>query len=250
MTAMPSGGAPQRAERLLAAGEQLLREHFSDTANTLGAGYQFVSPTQVAARAGMSKGMLYHIWGRDGGKAFDNYIAELAERVINEYSLPDELRAAAKKLYDGGASWQQAIVLMSNFELDSQVHSTERRRAFLQSLSLCAYADCLPVGQSLHRSASESYELLGTFYEYALHLYGLRLRHPGGDGRPLTVVDLARTLSCVVEGFALEALHSPDVMEADIAWIVGDQPEPCSLFAIAMQSLVLALTEPIPDDER
>ena len=68
--------------------------------------------------------------------------------------------------------------------------------------------------------------------------------------RTQVVGDDGAMLSCVVEGFALEALHSPDVMEADIAWIVGDEPEPCSLFAIAMQSLVLALTEPIPDDER
>lgn len=225
-----------------------MREHFGNTAEHLGTGFQFVSPTQIAARAGMSKGMLYHIWGRDGRKAFDDYVAELAERVLVQYSLPDELIRAARSIFDTGANWQQAIVLMSDFELHSQVHDPDRRRQFVQSLSLCAYADCLPVGASLRHSAGESYEQLAVFYEFALGLYRLRLVNHDGPGRQLSYVDLARMLSCTVEGFAVEALHSPDVMKADIAWIAGDTPQPCSLFAIAMQSLVLAVTEPIPDE--
>ena len=66
-------------------------------------------------------------------------------------------------------------------------------------------------------------------------------------GRPLTIVDFARAISCLTEGFAAEALYDPDILKADIAWTVGLRDQPCSIYAISLLALVDGLTELVPD---
>ncbi len=226
---------------------QLMREHFADAENNLGVGHLYISPTQVAARAGMSKGMLYHLWGRTGAKAFDGYVAELARRSLVEVNQPDELRAAIDVARAEGASFHDAVVALGDDELDTIVNQPERRLSFIQTLSLTAYSGCQAIRKSLHSSAAGTYDDLAPFYAHALTVYGRRLRpHPNG-GRPLTFSDFARAISCLTEGFAAEALYNPDILEADIAWSVGLRDQPCSLFAISLLALVDGLTELVPD---
>lgn len=240
---------PPKAQLLIDAGLELMREHYDDSENTLGAGFQFISPTQVAGRAGMSKGMLYHIWGRDGGRAFDNYVAELAERVLDPLVKPDVLRHAIHALFERGLSFPEATAAMGDFELGSIVSDADRRTAYVQTLSLTAYAGCRVIRDALDASSQRSYEQLAEFYDFAFGIYGRRIRRHDSRGRSMTTVDFARAVSCLVEGFAAEALHSPQVLEPEIAWTVGRQHEPSSLLAISLMSLVDGLTEEIPPDE-
>ncbi len=238
---------PPKAERLLEAGMQLMREHFADAENNLGLGHLYISPTQVAARAGMSKGMLYHIWGRTGAKAFDSYVAELARRSLVEVNQPDELRAAIDAAHAQGASFDVAVVALGDDELDSIVNHPARRLSFIQTLSLTAYSGCQAIRESRHSSAAGTYDDLAPFYAHTLTVYGRRLRPHRNGGRPLTITDFARAISCLTEGFAAEALYNPDVLAADIAWSVGLLDQPCSLYAISLLALVDGLTEPTPD---
>lgn len=249
MTTRPPAPAhePPKAERLLEAGMQLMREHFADAENNLGVGHLYLSPTQVAARAGMSKGMLYHIWGRTGAKAFDSYVAELARRSLVEVNQPDELRAAIDVAHADGATFHDAVVALGDDELDSLVNHPGRRLSFIQTLSLTAYSGCEAIRESLHSSAASSYDDLAPFYAHALAVYGRRLRAVNTAGRALTIVDLARAISCLTEGFAAEALYDPDILDADIAWSVGLRDQPCSLFSISLLALVDGLTELVPD---
>jgi AcrR family transcriptional regulator len=237
---------PPKAQQLIDAGMQLMYEHYADTDHTLGAGFQFVSPTQVAARAGISKGMLYHIWGRDGGRAFDNYVAELAGRVLEPLARPDLLTQALSELHERGTPFAQTIALMGEFELDSMVTDEQRRVAFAQQLSLVAYAGSRVIREALETSNQRSYEQLAEFYDFALALYGKRLRRHDGHGRSMTSVDLARAVSCLVEGFASDAMHHPDLTEPVIAWSVDGRREPSSLLAIALVALIDGVTEDIP----
>jgi AcrR family transcriptional regulator len=237
---------PPKAERLLEAGMQLMREHFADAENNLGVGHLYLSPTKLAARAGMSKGMLYHIWGRNGAKPFDSYVAELARRSLTEVNQPDELRAAIDVVHAQGASFHDAVVALGDDELDSMVNHPERRLSFIQALSLTAYSGCQAIRDSL-RSASSAYDDLAPFYSHTLAIYGRRLRTVNAAGRPLTNVDFARAISCLTEGFAAEALYDPDILEADIAWTVGLRDQPCSIYAISLLALVDGLTELVPD---
>lgn len=226
---------------------QLMREHFADAENNLGVGHLYISPTQVAARAGMSKGMLYHIWGRTGAKAFDGYVAELARRSLVEVNQPDELRAAIDVAHAQGASFHDAVVALGDDELDSIVNHPERRLSFIQTLSLTAYSGSQAIRDSLHSSAAGTYDDLAPFYAHTLAVYGRRLRTVNAAGRPLTMVDFARAISCLTEGFAAEALYNPEVLTADIAWIVGLRDQPCSLYSISLLALVDGLTELTPD---
>ncbi len=225
-------------------------EHYADTDLTLGAGFQFVSPTQVAARAGISKGMLYHIWGRDGGRAFDNYVAELAERVLEPIARPEILTEALRELHEQGTPFAQTIALMGEFELDSTVTDPQRRVAFAQQLSFVAYAGSRVIRDALETSSQHSYEQLAEFYDVALALYGKRLRRHDGHGRAMTTIDLARAVSCLVEGFAGEAMHHAGLTEPVIAWSVDGRREPSSLLAIALVALIDGVTEDLPRHER
>lgn len=243
----PPREEPPKAERLLAAGMQLMREHFADAENNLGVGHLYLSPTQVAARAGMSKGMLYHIWGRTDSKAFDGFVAELAERALEDANQPDELREAIDEAHAAGAGFDEAVVMLGDGELDSLVNHPERRLSFIQTISLTAYSGCEAIRTALRSSTADTYDDLIPFYAHALTVYGRRLRTGDGAGRPLAMVDFARAISCLTEGFAAEALYDPDILEADIAWSVGLRDQPCSLFSISLLALVDGLTELAPD---
>lgn len=237
---------PPKAQQLIDAGLELMREHYADTENRLGAGFQFLSPTQVAARAGISKGMLYHIWGRDGGRAFDNYVAELADRALDPLARPDILEHAIEELHAAGLSFAEATAEMGDFELNSMIDDEDRRIAFVQTLSLTAYAGSRVIREALDESAERSYVQLAQFYDFALALYGKRLKQHDSHGRSLTTIDFARAVSCLVEGFAAEALHTPHVLQREIAWAVGPHDQPTSLLAIALMSLVEGMLEDVP----
>ena len=241
---------PPKAQQLIDAGLDLMREHYADAENTLGAGFQFISPTQVAGRAGISKGMLYHIWGRDGGRAFDNYVAELADRVLDPLVKPGVLEHVIEELHRDGMSFAEVTAEMGDFEVNSMIGDEERRIAFVQTLSLTAYAGCKVIQDALDGSSQRSYEQLAQFYEFAFALYGKRIKQHDGHGRSMTSVDVARAVSCLVEGFAAEALHSPQILEREIAWAVGPHEQPTSLLGIALMSLVDGMIEDIPADER
>jgi AcrR family transcriptional regulator len=239
---------PPTAERMLDAGMQLMREHFADAENTVGIGHLYISPTQVAARAGMSKGMLYHIWGRAGSKAFDNFVADLAERALIETNQPEELRAGVDTILEQGANFHDAVVLLGDEELDSLVNDPERRLSFIQTLSLTAYSGCQAIRDALRSSTASTYDDLATFYAYTMHIYGRRLRTVVGPGRPFNIDDFARAIACLTEGFAAEALYYPEMLDGDIAWSVGLTEQPCSLFAISLMALADGLTELVPTD--
>lgn len=123
----------------------------------------------------------------------------------------------------------------------------ERRLSFIQTLSLTAYSGCQAIRTALRSSSADTYDDLIPFYAHTLDVYGRRLRTGDGPGRALTMLDFARAISCLTEGFAAEALYEPEILDADIAWSVGLRDQPCSLFSISLLALVDGLTEPTPD---
>lgn len=228
---------------------QLLREHYERAEETLGAGFQFVSPTEVARRSGISKGMLYHIWGRDGRPAFDAFVADLAERALEPLVKPEHFRRGSDDLHQTGTTLTEATLAMGDAELPALLADDERRLAFVQTLSFAAYAGCQPIRDALSSSRARSHQALAPVYEYVFTMYGRRIRRSDGPGRALDYVDLARIISMLTDGFAMTALHTPEVLAADLAWAAGECEAPHSAFSIALLALIDGLTEPIPDRE-
>jgi AcrR family transcriptional regulator len=248
--------APRRTPRttttttddLLEAGAGLLREHFAHASERLGDGFQFLSPTEVAHRAGVSKGMLYHLWGDGESRAFDNFVAALAATAIVEANDADALQAEVTKLLTLGLGFARTVAALGEAELASLAVDDERRIPFLQQLAFTAYAGCEPIRRALASAATDSYQYLAPFYQRTLDACERRLKPPSGPGRALTMTDFARAISCLTEGFASEVQYFPDLVDDQISWRVDGTAESLTLYAISLIGLVEHLTEPFPTD--
>lgn len=240
--------APTARESLLRAGCELLNEHFVAAGERLGAGFQFISPTQVAERAGVSKGLLYHHWGGGDAPAFDAFIADVAGQLVQELNDPETLTEGVIELRQVGVGFFRTVAILGQTELESLVRDDVRRIPLMQQFVFIAYATSPPVRDALVRAADRSYADLVGFYETVLKTCGYRLKRPVGTGRPLTTTDLARAISCLTEGFAGEAQYVPAVVDDAISWEIDGTASSASLFVIALLGLVESMTEPVPDE--
>ena len=249
-TAVTDGASDERTtrDRLLDAGVEIVQEHFAAVGERIGAGFQFVSPTEVARRAGVSKGMLYHCWGGHDGSAFDRYLTDLAARTLEQMAQPEVLRHEAERLRDAGVGLDAVVKLLAGIELTSVVDEPERRLSLLQSLTWITYSANTAIAAALNEANDRTYASLADMYDVVLPVFGRRMRaaRDRRAGRPLDTGDLARALSCVTDGFAGEALHDRRVLDADISWPIDGTDEPTTLYAICLMSVVTALTEPVP----
>lgn len=228
-----------KRSRLVEAGKQLLVEHFSQASPDPEKAFQFVSPSRIASVAGVSKGLLYHLWGTDEAdqSPFLAYIAEVLGEVISEVSDHDFLLAELSAFDDSESETGEVIRTIADGELRS-ILSGRRRTALMISLALASYCADGELNAAARDASGRSYERFVEFYSSAMEALGREMSEQPGTGRPLTVLDLSRALSCLTEGYAAEALTFPEIVDEEINFDGGVW----SSYAIAVEAIVLHMS--------
>jgi AcrR family transcriptional regulator len=219
----------------------LLFEHFATPTPNVERGFQFLSPSKVSEIAGVSKGLMYHLWApteAERDSSFRAFVADVLREVLIEVSDDEFLLTQLESVDLEDDDLGGVIRRIAGAELRS-ILTGQRRTALLISFALAPYMVGEPLGPAAREASDQLYESLLPFYETALVLLGRSMRSEDGNGRPLSVIDLARALSALTEGFSLEALLYPEITADDqISWDGGT----AGVFEIAAEAIVMHMT--------
>lgn len=225
-------------DRLVDAAVELVVEHHR-AGTGLREVFAYLTPGAVAERAGLSRALIYHHWGdtEQGTGTFEAFLVEVADRVWELPAVPEELEELAELL---PANLSDFVVTLSEHELDRAVGPDAALFRAGQAITLH--------GAVPHNGGPETIRRLGLLYE----ALGARLgRRPVP---PLTHEDLARTISSVLEGFALNHNVLPDMVGQRVPWHPATPPEQVgsdwTLLSIAVEAILLRMTEPVPGPDR
>ena len=224
----------QTREKLLDAGEQLLSEMAE--AGRLDP-LRLLRPKDIADRAGVTSGMLYHIWPQEepSEEKLAGYRRDLVERAWNRPADVEGLAGAAAE--HEGAELAEMVRVLANFEF--------KRLAKGGSDALVGHISTLLQVSETMKGTLELPDpdpfLVDVEVAYSVLLaeYGLRMK------APLTVHDLALMLTSTVDGFANLSGVYPELNRADIEWSTSDAGG-WSLFAVAVLAIIEHTTEPEP----
>lgn len=227
-------------QRLIDAGVELVFEHYSARVKIRDA-YDYLTPGAVADRAGVSRGMIYHLWGgtNDGeGSAVERFLDEVASAICTRTAGAAELIDMVDLFPD---NLSDLLVSLCEYEMERIIGAG---RETLQATQAMTLHDQWPAGEA-ERVRSTTI----AFHERLAEKLG-REAVP-----PLTLTDFANTVAAVIEGFGLMSLLHPDDYLHRYEWAgrLGppEQTEDVwSLMAITIESLVLNMTRPIgtPDE--
>lgn len=236
----PRRAAGDSRERLTRAAVELILEHHGVDTDPREV-FAFLTPGAVAERAGVSRGLIYHHWASPepgGPEPFTRFLHSVTELLWQEVSLPEDLADLADLLPD---NLSDVIAALAEFEM---VRLTGPDRASAHAILALAL-----FGVSQPENTGRTVERLAELYRRLLPKVG---REPVP---PLTEGDLAISLMCLIDGFTLNepALH--EQMYRHLDWEPAVEPEtpdlPWTLFAIAVEGIVLRMTRPMrgaPED--
>lgn len=221
-------------DRLVEAAVELVVEHHR-AGTGLREVFAYLTPGAVAERAGLSRALIYHHWGdtEQGTATFEAFLVEVADRLWELPAIPEDLGELAELLPDNVSDF---IATLSDHELERAVGPDA---ALFRAGQAIALHGAVP-----HNGGAEAIRRIARVYE----ALGARIgRRPVP---PLTYEDLARTVSAVLEGFALTHNVLPDMAERRVQWTPAVEPEQSgtewSLLSIAIESITLRMTEPLP----
>lgn len=221
-------------ERLVRAAVELALEHY-ETGAGLRDVFAYLTPSSVAERAGLSRGLIYHHWGAEGGdgsQAFSRFLTAVSDSIYAESAVPDDLGDLADLLPD---NLSDVILALSLHELDRS--AGEHRTLFRASQALTIHG-AWPEGE-----AEVVVARLAELYE---RLAGRLGREPCP---PLTYADIAFTLMSIFEGFGMFLNVYPERVLRDYTWApkVGpsDPDARWTLIAIAIEGAIANMTRPV-----
>lgn len=233
--------------RLVEAGKEVLFEHFASATPDIERGFQFLSPSRISEIAGVSKGLIYHLWSASGDtedSSFRAYLADVLKEVLVEVSDTDLLFGQLDNVENAGGRREATIRAIAAAEIHS-ILAGRRRTALIVNFALYPYLVDEQLNPTARQVDDQFYESVRPFYEEGLRLLGRRMKPAEGIGRAITVDDLARALSALTEGLASESLLYPEIIDNDvIAWDGGTS----RIFEILVESIVMHLTEDLPGD--
>jgi AcrR family transcriptional regulator len=217
------------------AAVELVVEHY-DTRLELRDVFSYLTPGSVAARAGLSRALLYHHWGgpgQDGADAFSSFLAEVADRLRERSSAPEDYEALAQHL-DGPSD---VLLAMTDHELERAGGLQSAWWRATQSLNLHGIVSAGMGEQVIDRLAAV-YEMLGAHF---------RLE----PVPPLEWRDLAVVIASALNGFALTAREVPGFAQRRIDWSprtpLEHDEQGWTLLAVMVESIVLGMVRPCPD---
>jgi AcrR family transcriptional regulator len=215
-------------ERLVDAAVELAIEHY-DTDLELRDVFSYLTPGSVAARAGLSRALLYHHWSDPGvgPDAFSAFLVEVADRLRARSSVPQDYEQIAAHL-DGPSD---VLLAMCDHELDRPEGLRSAWWRATQSLNLHGVV-ATDTGSHVIGRMAGVYELLGAHF-------GLEPLDP------LDWVDIAVAVASAMNGFALTAREMPDRADRRYHWSPRTPLEHSSdgwtLLSIIVESIVLGM---------
>lgn len=220
------------------------------------AGLDHIKVTEVARRANMTTGAIYHHWDSQ-----DAYRAELMDLLLAPITLQDsELLGGVLELVIAGelslaelaglVAWDNLTQLVDNEQFNVQVGFWSRRSD-------------PEIARRLRASYRELADRRAVSIGLFLAAYGRRMRPP------LTEDDLVTSLSALAEGLAIRRAVEPDAVPISFPELDSDRPVVArlrelahgrypehpeehagrlNLLAVVGRALIEQLTEPVTDD--
>ena len=185
--------------------------------------------SEVARRADVSTGALYHYWHSQ-----DEYRAELLAQILSPapYSLRSSVEAQVREAAAGGISLH---------ELVQAVCAENTEQFFGNSDFRLQVALWLRSSPEVRQRLSEQYAAVAEewveFYRTVFDVYGLKLRSP------FTFEALATLLTALLEGLMLRVEIDTDAASVEAPGAVGDW----DLFSCAVLGLLPAVTQDVDE---
>ncbi len=226
---MPRRTKDQRRDDYLDVGAELVAETALAGGADPGLALAHVKLADVAERAGVTKGALYHLWPSQ-----EAFWKDLLHHLLGEQRLfgANAIAAVAERftpIEDGRA----ALRSFGNLLFDA----TRDDPTFFTRIALFSYLHDETVRAALDTEFRDSIHLVLPQVEAALEQMGRRMR----DG--VTVWDFAVSVGALLEGLCLQYRIDPSrTPDLDL-----DDGARWSLFAAGADGLLLAFTELVPD---
>ncbi len=218
----------QRRIDYLDLGAQIVAESSNAGGSDPGLALAHVKLADVADRAGVTKGALYHVWPSQ-----EAFWHDLLEHLIesNQFFGADRVASVQQEFSDPN----RPVPSLREFA-NALFDSVSDDPAFFARISLFSYLDDERVREELDRSFRESVDVVLPALEESIAAMGRRV----SDGA--TLWDVAVAIGSLLEGLCLQHRvapgRTPDVVLDDGRW---------TLFAAAAEALIQGYTEPLSE---
>jgi len=187
-----------------------------------------VKVADVADRAGVTKGAVYHVWPSQ-----ESYRKDLLGRLL-EHNRQSGVRQMSELLQDVDriqGDPRSILLQHADFVFDTLKDDP----AFFARFSFFIYAANPEVNELLASGDDGIIEDFGPSIELYLRLIGRRIREP------FSVALLLTSISALFMGLCLRYRTSPDMVEPT----PPDGDRLCSMYAFGLEALVMHFSEPI-----
>lgn len=236
--------ASSKARLIEAAVELVLERHRSGV--ELRAAFGYLTPGAIAARAGVSRALVYHYWS-DGDDAMSDLLRLAADRIWSLTADPGALsdRAADKENGSGappsGAASaptpnrSDVLIALGWMEMERLTGELRPLTRAAQTMLLLGLVDGATIEASVERLAPV-YAAIAAQFDYE-------------PVPPLTYHDVALAVSTVVEGFAYGANVREDLLLREHAWSsvvpAAVEQRGWSLLSITVEGMIERMLRPI-----
>ncbi|MDQ2677169.1 MAG: TetR/AcrR family transcriptional regulator [Actinomycetota bacterium] len=221
----------ERRDDYLDIGAALVAESSLSGGTDAGLALAHVKLADVADRAGVTKGALYHIWPSQ-----EAFWRDLLQHLLDTNRLfgAEQLAAIGTELSEA-SSTRPTLRTYSNTLFDSLANDP----TFFARISLFSYLQDDAVRSSLDADFRQSVEFGLPVLEHAITTMGRTVSGPEA------LRALAVSVSALLEGLSLQRQIDP-ARTPDLP--IGKDAERWSLFAAAAEALLVAYTQPAVSD--
>ena len=192
-----------------------------------------VKVADVADRAGVTKGAVYHIWPSQ-----EAYRKDLLARLL-EHNRQVGIRDMTEILADESLLGGDPEAILQR-HADDVFDRLKADPAFFARFSFFVYAADPEVNQLLARGDDTLIEDFTPWIERYLELVGRRIREP------FTVALLLTSITALFQGLCLRYRTSPDLVDGEVD-DDGNRTGP-SMYATGLKALLERFSEPIADE--
>jgi AcrR family transcriptional regulator len=186
-----------------------------------------VKVADVADRAGVTKGAVYHVWPSQ-----EAYRKDLLERLL-EHNRQTGIREMREVLEDPELLRGDPRSILLRYA-DEVFDALKDDPAFFARFSFFVYAANPDVAALLASGDDGVIEDFGPYLEQYLALIGRRIREP------FTTELLLISINSLFQGLCLRYRTSPELIEHPVG------PDGVGMYAHGLESLVLHFSEPLP----
>ncbi len=220
--------AEDRRRDYLAIGAQIVAEFSASEARaaTVDA-LAHVKVADVADRAGVTKGAVYHVWPSQ-----EAYRKDLLERLL-EQNRQAGIREMREVLRHEELRGDPRSIMLRH--ADFVFDALKDDPAFFARFSFFIYASNPEVSELLARGDDAVIADFGRFLEQYLELIGRQIRPP------FSIPMLLVTINALFQGLCLRYRSSPELVEN------GSDRDGPGMYARGLESLLLHFSEAVPD---